>query len=230
MFCVRCGTALPDRAAFCPSCGNHVAGGAGAPPEGGTPGPAPPPVAAESPAVAGAGTEAPRYAGMPPGHAGPPTPVVVVQPVAAPRYGGFWRRFCAYFLDGLILNIVMLPVGLMTGVSWVGLFASQEDITPEWFASYMGSLLTLALFGMVVNWLYAALLQSSSRQGTLGQMALGLRVTDLEGRRVSFARATGRYFAVIVTGLTFAIGYLIMLFTEKRQTLHDLIAGTVVVH
>ena len=69
-------------------------------------------------------------------------------------------------------------------------------------------------------------MESSRRQATLGKMALGIRVTDLDGRRVSFARASGRWFGKILSSLIFGIGYLMVAFTEKKQGLHDMIAGT----
>ena len=82
---------------------------------------------------------------------------------------------------------------------------------------------------VVVTWLYFAYLESSDRQATLGKMALGLFVTDLQGQRITFARATGRFFAKFITGLIpFFIGYIMAAFTEKRQALHDIIAGCLV--
>jgi uncharacterized RDD family membrane protein YckC len=72
-------------------------------------------------------------------------------------------------------------------------------------------------------------MESSAHQGTLGKIALGLFVTDLQGRRISFGRASGRFFAKIITGLIpFFIGYIMAGFTEKRQALHDMIAGCLV--
>jgi uncharacterized RDD family membrane protein YckC len=70
---------------------------------------------------------------------------------------------------------------------------------------------------------------SSGWQATLGQRAVGVRVTDLEGRRISFARATGRYFASIVSDWTLGIGYLMMIWTKRKQTLQDMMASTVVI-
>jgi len=61
-------------------------------------------------------------------------------------------------------------------------------------------------------------------------MVLGIRVTDLNGNRISFGRATGRYFAKIVSSLTFMIGYIIAGFTDRKQALHDMIAGCLVVN
>jgi uncharacterized RDD family membrane protein YckC len=60
-------------------------------------------------------------------------------------------------------------------------------------------------------------------------MALGIRVTDLDGGRISFGRATGRYFGKILSGLILGIGFLMAAFTERKQALHDLLAGTLVV-
>ena len=71
-------------------------------------------------------------------------------------------------------------------------------------------------------------MESSSRQATVGKMALGLKVTDLEGRRISFARASGRHFAKYISGMILLIGYIMAGFTERKQALHDMIAGTLV--
>jgi uncharacterized RDD family membrane protein YckC len=87
----------------------------------------------------------------------------------------------------------------------------------------------LATISIVMMWLYYAWMESSRYQGTLGKMALGLIVTDLEGRPVTFARASGRYFAKIITGfIPLGIGYAMAGFTEKKQALHDIIAGCLV--
>jgi uncharacterized RDD family membrane protein YckC len=82
---------------------------------------------------------------------------------------------------------------------------------------------------MIVQWLYFAGMESSERQATLGKSVMSLRVTNSEGQRLSFGHATGRFFAKIVSGLVpLAIGYIMAAFTEKKQALHDLIAGTLV--
>lgn len=69
---------------------------------------------------------------------------------------------------------------------------------------------------------------SSARQATLGKMALRLRVTDLDGNRISFGRASARHFAKYLSGLILAIGYIMAAFTERHQALHDMVAGTLV--
>ena len=91
------------------------------------------------------------------------------------------------------------------------------------------SFLITGAFNTLVNWLYAALLESSSYQATLGKMALGLKVIALEGHRISFARATGRHFAKILSLLMFLIGFIMVGFTRRKQGLHDMLAGTLVI-
>jgi uncharacterized RDD family membrane protein YckC len=78
-------------------------------------------------------------------------------------------------------------------------------------------------------WLYHTLMESSSLQATLGKMALGIVVTDLDGGRISFGRATARYWSQILSALILGIGYLMAGFTERKQALHDMIAKTLVV-
>jgi uncharacterized RDD family membrane protein YckC len=70
---------------------------------------------------------------------------------------------------------------------------------------------------------------SSDRQATVGKIAVGLKVTDLYGQRISFARATGRHFAKILSAMVLFIGYIMVAFTERKQGLHDILAGTLVV-
>ena len=83
------------------------------------------------------------------------------------------------------------------------------------------------IIGILVPWLYEAILVSSSRQATPGKMAVGIVVTDVQGRRISFLRATGRWFGKYLS-VFLLIGYLIQPFTAKRQTLHDIMAGCLV--
>ena len=139
-----------------------------------------------------------------------------------PNYAGFWIRFLAYFIDTLLMTLVLLPLGVAAGVLIVATGADQN-----------GSMLALeGMFRIVsifIGWLYFGILESSPWQATLGKKMLGLRVTDLNGGRISFGKATGRYFGKIVSGLILFIGFVMVAFTEKKQGLHDQMAGTLVV-
>jgi uncharacterized RDD family membrane protein YckC len=92
-------------------------------------------------------------------------------------------------------------------------------------AAYLVAILLI----VIGQWLYYALMESSSKQATLGKLALGIVVTDLGGNRVSFGRATGRYFGKIVSGMIMCIGYIMAGFTERKQALHDIMASCLVV-
>src|SRR5262249_20754024 len=81
----------------------------------------------------------------------------------------------------------------------------------------------------LVALLYSTILESSSLQATIGKLAVGIKVTDLRGERIGFGQALGRALAHLISNFTFFIGYVVCGFTPKRQTLHDLIAGTLVV-
>jgi uncharacterized RDD family membrane protein YckC len=141
-------------------------------------------------------------------------------------YAGFWRRFAAALLDGILINIVSgvasFIIGLIVGVSFSGA-GTDED------TAYGAAFLIAILVSLGISWVYYALMESSSKQATLGKMALGIIVTDNQGRRISFGRATGRYFAKFISMLILFIGYLMIAFTEKKQGLHDMIADTLVV-
>ena len=78
------------------------------------------------------------------------------------------------------------------------------------------------------EWLYFSLLESSANQATVGKIVCGLKVTDLDGRRISFGRATARYFAKILSGLILLIGFAMVGWTTQKRGLHDFIAGTLV--
>ena len=79
-------------------------------------------------------------------------------------------------------------------------------------------------------WIYSAVFESSGKQATLGKMALGIIVTDLSGKRISFGKASGRYFGQFLSGFILGIGFLMIAFTARKQGLHDKLAGCLVVN
>ncbi len=92
----------------------------------------------------------------------------------------------------------------------------------------IGTAFTYGCIVMLGTWLYDALLTSSSWQGTVGKRVLGLKVTDEAGNRISFGRATGRFFAMILSGMILYIGFFMIGFTDRKRGLHDMLAGTLV--
>lgn len=144
---------------------------------------------------------------------------------AAYPYGGFWIRVVAAIIDSIVVEIVVVPVaigmGVALGVAGAAAGAGSDAVTA------MAFLIGLAV-GAFVMWLYEALMTSSSKQATVGKLVMGLRVTDTAGRRIGFGRATARVFSKYLSSAIFFIGYLMVAFTEKKQGLHDMIAGTLV--
>jgi uncharacterized RDD family membrane protein YckC len=216
MYCSRCGANVPEGAVFCSSCGQPVPATSAAPPMPPAytpPSPVPPPT---------------QY---PPAYAPPAQGAWQASARPPVSYAGFWLRFVAFIIDSIVLyfmgTIVTLPFLAAMGVRDV--MRGHLPMSPEEWMPLMGAFIRLAFIRMVLNWLYYALLESSTWQATLGKKALGLEVTDVEGRRISFGRASGRFFAKIISTLILFIGFIMAGFTEKKQALHDIIAGTLVI-
>jgi uncharacterized RDD family membrane protein YckC len=100
---------------------------------------------------------------------------------------------------------------------------NEQRANPE----RMGALLML-LVAPIVFWCYFCGMESSPLQGTLGKKAVGIYVTDEQGQRVTFARATGRHFAKILSGVLLGIGFLVAGFARRKQAWHDFLSGCLV--
>ena len=137
-------------------------------------------------------------------------------------YAGFWSRVLAIIIDALVIG---LPLNFIAVALGIPMFSGD----PMALVRAGGSLLAYQAIALIVNWLYFALLESSSWQGTLGKKALGIVVTDYAGQRLGFGQATGRYFAKLVSAIILGIGFLMVAFTQRKQGLHDMIASTLVV-
>lgn len=138
------------------------------------------------------------------------------------QYGGFWRRVGAYIIDIIIMAVAMGVIGSIIGLN-MGYNAAYDLETGAAAGGGMANIISLAI-GIA----YFAGMESSSMQATLGKKALGMVVTDTAGNRISFARALGRYFAKILSAIILCIGFIMVAFTDKKQGLHDMIAGTLV--
>ena len=150
-------------------------------------------------------------------------PVYAQQP-AGTGHAGFWIRVGAYLIDFIILMIVAIILGAMLGVS---IFASSPGYSSSGAAGTF--LVFFYLIFIIVFWLYFAVQESSSAQATVGKRALHIKVTDLEGNRIGFGKATIRTIVRFIPVIG-SIGCLIIGFTEKKQGLHDMAAGTYVIY
>lgn len=146
------------------------------------------------------------------------------RPVA---YAGFWRRAVAFIIDSIILGFLTLPILLKPILSNVG-----PDLTPKSYIDFMtGSsrqAIALQLLMNLILVLYCAAFESSAWQATPGKRVLRIYVTDLSGDRLSFSRAAGRNVGKILEQFTLFIGFVMAGFTAKKQALHDIVAGCLV--
>ena len=205
IYCNRCGTQNSALARFCASCGAPFQSEASVLPA--TPEVVP---SAQEPAAQ------PLTAQF-------TSPIPYATP--AVRYGGFWIRLVASMIDWLIVSIVVGPVA---GIIFFMIHAAGGAVRMPDFGIGLVSRIVLQTLFFCAFWIYEAAMESSSRQATLGKMAMGLKVTDEQGRRISFGRATARYFSKIISGMILLIGYIMAGFTARKQALHDMIAGTLV--
>lgn len=144
-------------------------------------------------------------------------------------YGGFGARFLAALVDDLLITIAGLVVGGIAGFLLAVLGSGTKhpdmfviDVVISFIRAYL-------LIGPLVGVLYYTLLESSPAQATFGKRMMGLCVIDQDGNQISFLRAMGRHFGKLVSSLIFLVGYLMQPYTEKKQALHDIMAGTFVI-
>jgi uncharacterized RDD family membrane protein YckC len=146
------------------------------------------------------------------------------------RYGGFWRRVAAALIDAVVINAAMLLLSLVlpiyenAGPGGFSMPDSAAGVGAELEYTSLGTLIVI-----VGAWLYVAFLESGRRQATLGKMALSLQVVDIDGDRINFAQATGRFFGKFLSGLLLMIGFVMVAFTRRKQGLHDILAKTLVI-
>jgi uncharacterized RDD family membrane protein YckC len=198
IFCSKCGAQNSAVAQACQNCGASLSSSL-----------APAPVA----------TPARAYAAAPPVAYAPPS-----------IYGGFWIRLLAHLIDHVILGAVAAPLffvmALPTILRVVHEAERDQEPSPEMIMAILSSVFLYAAIAFAGQWLYEALLTSSSWQGTIGKRVLRLKVVDEAGNRIGFGRATGRFFAKILSSMFFCIGFIMIAFTERKTGLHDMLAGT----
>jgi uncharacterized RDD family membrane protein YckC len=152
-------------------------------------------------------------------------------------YAGFGLRLVAIIIDviivGVLQSFVIVPVLAAIGFGMFSGASSMDMNDPEAAVGMAGAIMAMAgtywILATCVQVLYFTFMESSKLQATVGKMALGLIVTDMNGNKLDFGKAFIRNLCRIISNLTLLIGYIIAGFTEKRQALHDIIAGTLVI-
>src|SRR6267142_297156 len=202
MYCSGCGYGLAASTMICPACGRST----GVRPAG-------------------------------PSRSNFPVQTLAAVPGIRVSYAGFWMRFLAWMIDGALLTgIAFIVLGRLVNLARVGgIFGSLEpldelDNLDDWYAVLgLGGTIAFAHFYILVSWLYHAFMESSAWQGTIGKRALGIVVTDANGARINFGRASGRFFSRLVSNMIpLGIGYILAGFTRQKQALHDLISNCLV--
>jgi len=127
-------------------------------------------------------------------------------------YAGFWIRVGAALIDSIIVGVVNFAIAK----AFIPGYAFMET---NWPATAVSLITGIA---------YYVVMESSEKQGTLGKMALNLKVGKANGERISFANALGRYFAKYISAMILFIGYMMVGWDDKKQGLHDKIANTYV--
>lgn len=191
-----------------------------APPAPGTGGPIP---GAPLPGAREAGASA----GPAPGVSAPSATMSPVAPATTMRYAGFWIRFLARVIDYVILKavgwVVLMPLGLTSaGFLWGGMHDLSDILS---FIAMSGMMITVTI---AIAAVYEIAL-TTMKGGTLGKLALGLRVVRPDGSKILAGRATGRYFATWLSRFILYIGYIIAGFDAEKRSLHDMICDTRVV-
>ena len=153
------------------------------------------------------------------------------------NYAGFWLRLVAVIIDVIIIgclqSLVFVPLLAAVGLGIAGNMENMDMQDTGDMVGMLGVIVAAAsaywLLAMCIQIFYYTLMESSKFQGTLGKMALGIKVTDMNGEKLDFVKAFVRNLCKIISNFTLLIGYIMAGFTEKKQALHDMIASTLVV-
>ena len=153
------------------------------------------------------------------------------------KFAALWKRAVAFIVDAAIvitlfcLLIHAVNILLALPIEYAPIFERGVALkmSPYVEEHFIEIVLLYSFLKLTVLVPYFTLLESSGMQATVGKLLLGIKVVDLSGKRISFARATVRFFAKILSGQVLLIGYFMAAFSQRKQTLHDLLAGTLVV-
>lgn len=126
-------------------------------------------------------------------------------------YAGFWKRFAAHLIDSIIILVPLLTI--------ITIIRNRGDSFDE---------NDRMVFAVIFGWLYFAISECSSAQATFGKRIVKIKVTGIDGSRIKFGKATGRFFGKFLSAIIVFAGFIMVAFTEKRQGLHDIMSGCLV--
>lgn len=164
------------------------------------------------------------------------TTTTAPSPVAA-AYASFGARLVAMIIDYIIIGVlqfaVIAPIMTFMGLGIASQVDNSGNLTEEQAIGMIGAIVAAVSSAILITYaiaiLYFAIMESSKSQASVGKLALGIKVTDLNGERINFGKALLRSVGKIISGMILYIGYIMAAFTEKKQALHDMIASTIVV-
>ena len=154
------------------------------------------------------------------------------------NYAGFWKRFLAVIIDGIIIGcvrwIIILPILGTMGIGVASEIRSLDGEDPATALPIIATIMAMigisALISTAIWILYYSFMESSKFQASVGKLALGIIVTDMNGNKLDFSKAFVRNICKLISSMIMFIGYIMAGFTEKKQALHDMIASTLVVN
>jgi len=139
-------------------------------------------------------------------------------------FAGFWRRLLAFVIDIAVLSlaasviVLLLASTLLFAPNFAGILFERELAR-----------IALAVLAFLATWLYFAGFESSSSLGTIGKSVLGIAIVNLDGSKLTFSRATLRYFAKWLSLLALGVGFAMIAFDRRKQGLHDRLVGTLAI-
>ena len=150
------------------------------------------------------------------------------------NYAGFWLRFVAVIIDGLLLGAIQfIAIMPILGIMGIGLPTDIQNLDSSEEIDMVAQMMAMAgvtqIVFLTIQTLYFSFMESSKYQASIGKIVLGLKVTDVNGSPLDFTKALVRNLCKILSSMILLIGYLMAAFTEKKQALHDMIAGTLVI-
>lgn len=215
MYCEQCGKRISETAKFCPYCGNAVGiadsvqSQQSVKQEISTP----PSLETKQGSIPASLETRQEYT--------PASPETRQEP----KYVGFWARFAANFLDGILISIFISPASIR-----IIYLLSKGKIRSDWISesacvaiAFYSVLYILSQVILLVLW--------CKKQASIGKMAISVKIVDAKtGGAPTKKQLIGRYFAYILSCLSLGVGFLWIAFDSKKQGWHDKLAGTTVVY